>query len=138
MVTDRESLRGLSGVVVLVEDLDDDAKRTGLTEDQIQTDVELKLRLAGIEVLSTARPFPHLYVRMSVLLIGGFYPCNIIVELLQTARLERKYTTRVFAPTWSAEGLVAASNEPALAIRRYLGDYIDRFINAYLDVNPKR
>ncbi len=39
----RESLRGLNGVYVLVEDLNDDAKRAGLGVAQIKTDVELKL-----------------------------------------------------------------------------------------------
>ena len=38
--------------MVLVEDMTDDAKRLGLNTVQIQTDVELKLRLAGIKVLT--------------------------------------------------------------------------------------
>jgi hypothetical protein len=37
---DRETLRGLAGVGVVVEDLGTDAKADGLTEEQIQTDVE--------------------------------------------------------------------------------------------------
>ena len=49
---DRDTLRGLSAVQVLVEKLDDDAKRAGFDVNTIQTDVELKLRLAGIKVLT--------------------------------------------------------------------------------------
>lgn len=47
-----ESLRGLKGVLVLVEALKPEIEADGLRRDSIQTDVELKLRLAGIKVLT--------------------------------------------------------------------------------------
>jgi hypothetical protein len=48
----RESLRGLRGVHVIVEVLRPAVKKGGLTEAMIRTDTELKLRLAGIRVLT--------------------------------------------------------------------------------------
>lgn len=48
----RETLRGLKGVYVLVEHLNPEAERDGLDKTTIQTDVELKLRQAGIQVLT--------------------------------------------------------------------------------------
>jgi hypothetical protein len=48
----RESLRGLHGVYVLVEDLRPEVEQAGLTVAMIRTDAELKLRLAGIRVLT--------------------------------------------------------------------------------------
>ena len=48
------SLRGLTGVGVVVEELTPDAKRGGLVEEQLRLDVEWRLRKAGIPVLSGA------------------------------------------------------------------------------------
>ena len=50
----RPTLRGLNSVFVLVEEVDPEIERDGLTASQIKTDVELKLRLAGIKVFSRA------------------------------------------------------------------------------------
>ena len=48
----RWSLKGLKGVGVIVGDMEPEVERAGLTQASIQTDVELKLRLAGIPLLS--------------------------------------------------------------------------------------
>ena len=47
----RASMRGIEGVGVVVESLDPEVERAGLTKHQLQTDVELQLRKAGIRVL---------------------------------------------------------------------------------------
>lgn len=46
-----DTLKGLKGVYVVIEDLNEEVIKDGLTVDAIRTDVELKLRLAGIPVL---------------------------------------------------------------------------------------
>ncbi|MGI8972150.1 MAG: hypothetical protein ACR2HB_15820, partial [Dehalococcoidia bacterium] len=48
----KNSLKGLPGVYVFVYPLLADAEKAGLTCDQITTDVELRLRQAGIPVLT--------------------------------------------------------------------------------------
>src|SRR5437879_13447851 len=48
----RATLRGLEGVWVVVEGLGPDVEQAGLTKQQLQTDVELWLRKAGIPVLT--------------------------------------------------------------------------------------
>jgi hypothetical protein len=63
-VLSRQTLRGISGISVVVENLKEQARQGGLHEEDIRTDVELKLRLAGVKVLtapeSTALPgSPH-------------------------------------------------------------------------------
>jgi hypothetical protein len=67
----RESLRGISALEVVVEDLPDGAKLLGLTKESIQTDVELKLRLAGIRVVTQKEDLqlpgmPTLYVGVNL------------------------------------------------------------------------
>src|SRR5260370_9840270 len=61
------TLKGISAVYVVVESLDD-AKVLGLEADTIRTDVELKLRLAGMRVVKEKEGIkftgsPHVYVR---------------------------------------------------------------------------
>ena len=47
----RAVLRGLQGCEVVVENLRPEIERGGLTREQLQTDMELKFRMAGIKVL---------------------------------------------------------------------------------------
>jgi hypothetical protein len=49
----RTTLRRLSGIRVLIESLEPDMERAGLSQQQLQTDVELQLRHAGLRVLTT-------------------------------------------------------------------------------------
>ena len=48
----RESLRELSGLVVVIEKISPDAQADGLSEEAIRTAVELILRSSGIRVLT--------------------------------------------------------------------------------------
>jgi hypothetical protein len=61
-------LRGITTVLVVV-DLNDDGRRMGLNQGLIETDVKLKLRLAGLRVVTTAEILaiplsPILYVTL--------------------------------------------------------------------------
>jgi hypothetical protein len=65
----RNTLRGLKGVDVLIERLDQQILKDGLTVDSIRTDVELKLGLPGIRVLSPEERLkqlgsPYLHVNL--------------------------------------------------------------------------
>jgi hypothetical protein len=145
---DRKSLGGLQGIGVVVEDLQPDAERDGLTKSQIKTDVELKLRQAGIRVLTIEESFkvpgsPYLYVNVNTskndVLYGAFstYAFSLQVVLKQDVTLARDSDLKVSATTWETHtlGTVAANN--LQDTRRVLGDVIDRFINDYLAENPK-
>jgi membrane-bound lytic murein transglycosylase D len=68
MGRDPRSLRGIHALRVVVEDLSSAVEQAGLHRTDIQTDVELKLRLAGIKVLpEDAQPLsPYLYVNANV------------------------------------------------------------------------
>ncbi len=46
------TLRGLKGILVVVEDLDAEIEREGLTSVQIRTDAELRIRKASIQILN--------------------------------------------------------------------------------------
>ena len=141
-VRDRATLRGLKGVEVLIEDLPPQMVEDGLPAKQIHTDVELRLRTAGIPVLSgkealKARGSPYLYVRVSCVLSDeGLYSFSLEVELRQTVVLERNPSIAATGiPTWSV-GLVGSIGRSNLRqIRANVADYVDQFTNAYLSVN---
>ena len=129
----RGSLAGLTSFGVLVEDLSPGATRLGLTREAIQTDVELKLRLAGIRIASTDLD-GYLHIAASVT-DDGTSAC-IQVEMLQYVVLARKMSISILAPTWS-EGTVT-KNYTAQQIRSVIKDNVDKFLNAWLSVNPKQ
>jgi Putative peptidoglycan binding domain len=141
---DRATLRGLPGIEVVIEQLTSEVEQAGLTVQQLRTDVELRLRQAGIPLLSKEERFrvpgaPYLYVRVTAMLHSPSlrlfaYPSG--VALNQRVYLEHD-TSRLFAPTWYVEtiGTVGATNIHYL--RALTRDQVDQFINAYLSVNPR-
>jgi len=66
--TDRETLRGVKAMSVVIEDLQPAVERDGLTVVQLQTDVELRLRQSGILVENGARSV-YLYVVVNALFV---------------------------------------------------------------------
>src|SRR2546426_1004036 len=107
----RKTLAGLT-MYVLVEHIPDEAERDGLDTTQIRTDVELKLRQAGISVLtheewlSTAAA-PYLYVNVQVFKNpANFYAYSANVELRQRVTLVHSPSTSALATTWSAHGTI--------------------------------
>lgn len=140
----RATLRGLPGVNVLVEALTAEAERNGLTRAQIQTDVELRLRKAGIRVLSETerdetpgRPFLYVTVNARKARSTPLYAFSIHVALAQRVLLERDPQISSLAETWSisSTGIVGESHLRELT-RSEIADRVDAFLNAYLAVNP--
>jgi hypothetical protein len=139
----RATLRGVEGVYVIVEDLKSDVERAGLTRQQLQTDVELQLRKAGIRVFAKQEQFrspgqPLLYVNASALLHpNGLAAYNIRVELNQRASLDIN-TSSASVATWHVGmlGMIGVSRVSD-TVRNDVRDLVDQFINAYLSVNPR-
>ncbi len=143
----KETLKGLKGFDVLVDYLDPDIEKDGLRRSSIQTDVELKLRLAGIKVLtleeSAKEPgSPYLYISVNSMKAGrsetGLYAYNIAVELRQYVILLRDKKIMCTATTWTTGGLIGTVGKKRVeSIRDSIKDIIDIFINDYLAMNPK-
>ena len=141
----RKTLAGLTGLYVSVQRIPDEMQRDGLDTTQILTDVELKLRQAGITVLtrqewlSTAAA-PYLYVNVQVLKNPAkFYVFSANVELGQRATLVHDPSMSVLATTWSATGTIGTvGSQKVGSVREDVRDLTDQFINAYLAANPKR
>lgn len=144
---ERATLKGLRGVEVIVEHLDSETERAGLVKTTLQTDVELKLRQAGIGVLTGPQLFatpgnPFLYLNVNVFApkgaASGLYGYSIHLSLLQNVVLKRNAAVTLLAPTWSARGRIGIVGSARLStVREDVRDMVDEFINAWLSVNPK-
>ena len=111
--TSRATLRGLEGVCVLIEDLTPEIEQAGLTKSQLQTDVELRLRQAGIPVLPQKEggrmtTSPCLYVGVGLWQIPSVpaYGLMIEVKVLQWVSLVRDPSLTIGTRTWSIISLV--------------------------------
>jgi len=143
----RATLKGLRGVSVTVEEFQEAAKRAGFDERTFQTDIELRLRMAGIKVLSQSESLespgmPSLYFNVATLheRPNEIVAYSINIELNQMAMLARhpslvRDPSLVFpVTTWSTGG-IRQGHIPY--IRQHAKDLTDRFVNAWLSVNPK-
>jgi hypothetical protein len=82
----RDSLRGLQGVNVIVESLTAEAEQLGLTREALQIDTELQLRQYGIKVLTREEwvktpGSPFLYVNVTVAGTVPIWAVSIKVQL---------------------------------------------------------
>ena len=145
----RETLRGINGIFVRVESLSSEIRKDGLKKQQIRTDVESKLQMAGIKVLSyeeylLQEGHPYLYIQASVIKsqYPNIYIYHIGIELVQNANLVRNPNLIIgnilLSPkvtTWST-GSIGKSGY-INDIRNFIKDEVNIFIDAYLSVNPK-
>jgi len=137
----RDALKGLKGVRVVVEDLNEGVKG-GLTKDAIRMDVELKLRRAGIPILSEeewdkepGKPLLHICAFLRQL-EGVGYLYRIDVEMVQKVTLVRSPSVQTWGEIWSVGSLNVI---PELKdIRDRIKDSIDDFVDAYLSANPRK
>ena len=132
----RSSLRGLKRVEVIVERAATDA--TELPTSTLQTEVELRLRLAGLEV--KAGRDSHLRICVQSLQLQTTDHCTYLVkvELNQAASLTRDSTIFLPMRTWHTELIGVVQTEKLNeAIQDAVGDLMDQFVNAYLSVNPR-
>ena len=144
----RSTLQGLPGVYVAVEALDPDIQNDGLTKATLRADAELRLRMAGIKVLSReewakTQGGPVCYIDVSIVkdvaltdvLDFDLYAFEVSVELHQDVALVRDMAVMVLSPTWSTSYVGLTNTLPR--IRTKVTELVQRFISAYQAVNPK-
>jgi hypothetical protein len=144
-----ESLAGLKGVEVLVEELNADLENFNLELIRIQGDVEAKLRAAGIQVLSReenekAQPTrkPYLYIKINTSRLPSkreavAYHIAIGLNQQVTIRGQGNVKNCCFAPTWYTGTLGAATRKTAQEILDGIQELTEKFIHAYGKANRK-
>lgn len=138
-----DALRGLRNVSVLVDGLSIDAERDGVRRGTLQADAELRLRRAGIRVVTQrGAPEPQsavLHVRLDDMKrdldSGTYHEFRLTLEVLQTVQLTRDPTVQSLQPAWSRTlggTHLAATVVPAVrdALRQAMEHLIDDFLAA--------
>ena len=143
------SLKGKPKVDVLIEPLPEALKRAGISDAEIKTEVELLLRNVGVPVANLATSDLGLYFLVSGAEVTrasdgrgtAEYYYVLTCDVIQEVRLDRNPSIVVYgATTWKRPGSVVYATS-----RKFLRDSIaediqratKRFINAYLEANPK-
>jgi hypothetical protein len=113
-----------------------DAQKAGLTISQLQTDVEVQLRKAGITVVPASEGQLHVSVWDMKRDSDPAIRFHISIEFVQSVKLDRAANLLVPAVTWSMNGFAETSD--VRQVRLILSDLVNSFINAYLEQNPKK
>lgn len=138
-----ESLRGLPGVALVVEDIGPDVQADGLSEEAVRTAVELILRSSGIRILTQSEMLktpstPYLYVQVGTARDGLQYSVCVLVSLKQLVSLVQRPQHTMLTGTWrfDSTGYVGKNN-----IRQVISNIIEpkvtAFANDFLTVNPR-
>ena len=136
----REVLRGLERVHVVIKRLKPEIEVDGLYRSTLQSDVELTLRMAGMKVLSEAESLqtsgtPDLCLKVSALKCSGGYVFSIDLSLEEKVTLIRKNIQISATALKIGEQLGIA---PRLSdIRDEVKDLIEEFVKAWRAANQK-
>jgi hypothetical protein len=134
----RLTLRGIKEVNVVIESIEPEIQNLGLTQAQVQADVEAKLRGANIAVspdIERGRPAIYLYVQVirPEKLSRLFY--SISLSVLQNVVLERDPEVKTNTDTWVVRVLgMSSGTEP---IRSEIRSLMDQFIEDFRKANQK-
>ena len=141
----RATLRGIKSIYVNVSTIEDKKLiENGITSQQIITDIELKLRMAGINVVETLNEQtndgePNLHLEIIILEQNDYiFVYSLSLEFRQLVTPVRKGKIIAMGTTWKNDlvGYIGVQNSSK--IRDYVKDLVDSFINSYLAVNKNK
>jgi len=137
----RESLRDLPGVTVVVEEVPPDAQADGLSEESIRGAAERSLQSRGTRILTPVEQAsspskPSLYVRVSTYRIQpSQYVYVVTVALKQSVALAHRPQRKMFASTWE-QGVIGTPGANSLGdATKVVEDLVSAFANDFQTVN---
>jgi hypothetical protein len=126
---------GLKAVRVR-QDVIDEFVEAGLNEQQLRTDLEVKLRVVGIEVAKRGgEPWLALIID-GFKLRNGLYVYAISLSLDEYVTVKRN-SNSILATTWSTHPIYGSTSN-VFDIRNAAKRIMDEFINEWLEENPSR
>jgi hypothetical protein len=135
--TGRDTLRRLPGIEVLVEPVQTDLERVGLTSDRVVAALVPRLESAGITVYRSqkANPSiskPYLYIHLNAVATdnGAAYALAIQVQVRQTMSSLTTESRVVDAMTWDAHTIVVV---PAVTLRDDAQRQIDALVASFIE-----
>ena len=142
--SERESLKQLPGVDVVVETIEADAEKDGLTSDAVHIDTEMRLRRARIRILSSlgdqialgGTAQPYLYININTSKRADAYAVAIRVELKQllTSTVTKRSTS---GTTWERGHVGFVSASEIRTVLPAIGAMVDEFVSDWLASNSR-
>lgn len=143
LTTEEETLVGIRELKVVVLGINEGVTGTGLTEEDIRTIVELKLRLAGIKI-SDSNLVPGLVVILSAINVevsenNPHLVYSFELSIHQDSILIRDPSILVInGKTWDTGTTgITPKEDFKQKIKSTLNDLMDSFLNDYLKANPR-
>ncbi len=134
----RETLRALPGVWVVIEQVGPELAQAGVTQSALQHDTEEKIRAAGLRLLSQEECWgtpgmPWLYITVAVSkATATTYAATMAADLYQEVQLVRPPALKTFGVTWDAGVQVGTVNTDQVAsLRQRVGTLVDQFVADY-------
>jgi len=134
---DRATLRGLKGINIVVDPLDPELLRDGLSPTALRIRMEDRLRNAGIPIDSNATEFLGLHI---VAVHARRMPVGmcLALALYQPVVLSRDNKIRTATGTWNVETVMMSGEKVVQpSANSSLEELVDEFIRAWQSVNPK-
>lgn len=143
--------KGVSGIILFIS-VDKVLTDAGVDKDIISTNLELKMRLAGLTVFDSehkATPeevtvAPKLKFVMVFVTIYGLkikdtsaYCYSYLITVSEQATMRHAPNTYATVTTWSTTSLGYFGSDRAEAVKTAVADAADKFCNDYLSANPK-
>lgn len=143
--SDRASLAGVNGVLIVVEPLPDELSAAGLRVEDLETLVAQHLCDAGLAVRTSIDEGNRSSIVAVGLLVSGvcvtaqppgLYAFDVTLHVRQVARLERDPSIRVFSISWASGITGAALGSQFLEVcRQAVISRIDHFVEAWKQCN---
>lgn len=135
VTTGRDTLRGLPGLEVIVEELPPEVVAGGVTGTVVRGDVVRRLRAAGIAVFasqdenpSPAKPYLYVLVNALELPGGAGHVAGLQVHLRQTLRSPATDSHIVDAMTWELHNVFVVPPGSLPELRTEVRTFVDLFI----------
>jgi hypothetical protein len=137
------NLKGLKAVGVIVAELSSDLERSGLIQDDIKADTELRLKQSGIKVLTGKQRLqtpgrPYLYISITSVCQGTTKSCavDVGVRLMESIQLERDSNVRTNAAVWQRDVLTVIEKKHLDSVRGLVTEFVEQFKAAVRSANP--
>ncbi|MGH7962555.1 MAG: hypothetical protein ACRERD_12135 [Candidatus Binatia bacterium] len=134
-IFERVSLRGLTAVQVVVEDLAPDIAQDGLNREHLKAAVEQQLQRAAIAVEPQAEH--ALYIHLGTAKNeDGSYSYGLSLQLLQLVLLLRNPGLVTWGATWSIDQVGSVTPANVSTIESLITRGVNAFIKDYQAANP--
>jgi len=135
---DRATLRGLKALNIVIDPLDQQLEKAGLSADTLKARIDTRLRHAGIPIDNNAIQFVGLRIDSAMLPKKGPYGLCFLLAFYQPVILSRDQKIRTATQTWDVHTMLVVMPKSMVDAALDTVDQItDQFVTAYRSVNPQ-